>query len=556
MYIDAEALTEERIQSEIAVIGAGPAGISVALEFARLGHEVTLIESGSNRFSARTQTLGDAALGSARQAPMSESTRRLIGGASAIWGGRCVPYDPIDFANRSYIPHSRWPVTFEDIAPYFEKTSDYFRSGRAVFNLHQIKGRAPKSIVPGLPDGDILSSDLERWSLPTHFGREYHKELSQNPRIRVLHSLTCTEIELDPNGTHVKGFRCKTSHSGRPLLVLGRVYALACGGVETTRLLLASNRVHTHGIGGQSGHLGRFYMGHISGRVARVRFSTPPRKTVYGFDRDIDGTYLRRRFSFSAEFQEQKKLTNVTGSLVNPDIADPSHRNGVLSFAYLALASPAGRFFVADALRKAALESDLTGPARAHLRNILLDPLRTLSFIPSFGYKRFVAHRKVPGFFQYSHSNQYLLHYHGEQVPNPNSCIELGSERDALGMRRVKIDLRYTAQDVDGVVRAHQYWDEYLRRHGVGALEYLSADVSDSVWKQAGDGFHQVGTTRMSDAPSDGVVDAQGQIHGVDNLFVASSSNLVTSSQANSTFMIVAFALRMIDHIRNGSLLR
>ena len=162
MYIDAESLTEERIQSEIAVIGAGPAGISIALEFARQGHEVTLIESGSNRVSARTQTLGDAALGSARQAPMSESTRRQIGGASTIWGGRCVPYDPIDFANRSYIPHARWPVAFEDIAPYFEKTTDYFRSGRAVFNLHQTGGQARKSIVPGLPDGDILSSDLER----------------------------------------------------------------------------------------------------------------------------------------------------------------------------------------------------------------------------------------------------------------------------------------------------------------------------------------------------------------------------------------------------------
>ena len=556
MYIDAEALTEERIQSEVAVIGAGPAGISLALEFARQGHEVTLIESGANRFSAQAQTLGDATLGSARQAPMSESTRRQIGGASAIWGGRCLPYDPIDFVNRSYIPHSRWPVAYEDIAPYFEKTSDYFRSGRPVFNLHQIKDSAPTSIVPDLPDGDILSSDLERWSLPTHFGREYHKELSQNPRIRVLHSLTCTEIELDSNGTHVTGLRCKTSNSGRPLLVLGQVYAVACGGVDTTRLLLASDGVQPEGIGGQSGHLGRFYMGHISGRVARVRFSTPPRKTVYGFDRDIDGTYLRRRFSFSAEFQKEKELTNVIGFLVNPDIADPDHRNGVLSFAYLALASPAGRFFVADALRKAALKSDQAGSVRAHLRNILFDPLRTLSFIPSFGYKRFLAHRKVPGFFQYSHSNQYLLHYHGEQVPNPYSRIELGIERDALGMRRAKIDLRYTAQDVDGIVRAHHYWDKYLRQHGVGALEYLSADVSDSVWKQAGDGFHQIGTTRMSEAASDGVVDGQGKIHGVDNLFVASSSNFVTSSQANSTFMIVAFALRMIDHIRSGSLLR
>lgn len=556
MHMNAEALTEEQVDSEIAVVGAGPAGISVALEFARNGHDVVLVESGGRTFSADTQALGDADLDPLRHAPMAESTRRQVGGASTIWGGRCIPYDPIDFADRPYIPQSRWPVAFEDIAPYFQRTSDYFRSGRAVFNLHQIEEIASKSIVPGLPDGDVLSSDLERWSLPTDFGREYRDELAQNPRVRVLQGLTCTEIEADPDGTRVLALRCQTSQSARPIRIQARVYTVACGGVDTTRLLLASNQVHTSGIGGSSGQLGRFYMGHISGRIARIQFSTPPRSTVYGLDRDVDGTYIRRRFSFSEEFQKKQEMTNVIGFLSNPDIANPEHGNGVLSFAYLALASPAGRFFVAEALRKAALKADGAGPVSAHLLNLLRDPFRTLSFIPSFGYKRFLARRKVPGFFQYSASNRYLLHYHGEQVPNPDSRIELNDEKDALGMRRVKIDFRYTEQDVDGIMKAHQGWDDYLRQHGVGQLEYLHADPRESVWQQAADGFHQVGTTRMSDSPAEGVVDSYGRIHGMDNLFIASSSNFVTSGQANSTFMIVAFALRMIDHIRDGDWLR
>ena len=556
MYMDAEALTEPCVDSEIAIVGAGPAGISIALECARNGHHVVLIESGHRQFSAETQALGDADVDPLRHAPMNESTRRQVGGASAIWGGRCIPYDPIDFASRPHIPHSDWPVTLAEIQPYFEKTSDYFRSGRPVFNLHEIDGLRPTSIVPGLPDGDVLSSDLERWSLPTNFGHEYRDELAKSHRIRVLQGLTCTEIEFEADGSRVAGLLCKTTHSARPFRVSAPVCIIACGGVDTTRLLLASNRVHEQGIGGASGHLGRFYMGHISGRIARVQFSTPPGETVYGLDRDIDGTYIRRRFSFSAEFQQKKEMTNVIGFLSNPDIANPDHRNGVLSFAYLALASPAGRFFVADALRKAAMKSDGAGPWSAHAKNLIREPLRTLAFIPTFGYKRFVARRKVPGFFQYSASNRYLLHYHGEQVPNPDSRITLGSEPDALGLKRAKIDFRYTEQDVDGIMKAHQHWDEYLRQHGVGKLEYLDPDPRDSVWKQAADGFHQIGTTRMARKPSDGVVDEYGRVHGTDNLFVASSSNFVTSGQANSTFMIVAFALRMIDHIREGDLLR
>lgn len=53
----------------------------------------------------------------------------------------------------------------------------------------------------------------------------------------------------------------------------------------------------------------------------------------------------------------------------------------------------------------------------------------------------------------------------------------------------------------------------------------------------------------MSASPSDGVVDQDLSVHGIANLYVASSSNFVTSGQANSTFMVVAFALRLADHL-------
>jgi choline dehydrogenase-like flavoprotein len=182
--------------------------------------------------------------------------------------------------------------------------------------------------------------------------------------------------------------------------------------------------------------------------------------------------------------------------------------------------------------------------------NMLRDLPRTLWFIPSFGVRRFLLYRKVPGFFQYAASNVYPLHYHAEQVPNPDSRVSLADDVDALGMRRLRIDLRYSDQDVDSVVRAHRHWDEYLRAHACGHLEYLSDDPIAHVWAQARDGFHQAGTTRMSASPADGVVDRDCRVHGVANLYVAGSSVFVTSSQANSTFTAVAFALRLADHLR------
>jgi choline dehydrogenase-like flavoprotein len=99
-------------------------------------------------------------------------------------------------------------------------------------------------------------------------------------------------------------------------------------------------------------------------------------------------------------------------------------------------------------------------------------------------------------------------------------------------------------------VRFHRVLDGHLRRHAVGRLEYLADNPYAGVWEQAADGFHQMGTTRMSSDPRDGVVDIDCKVHGIANLFVASSSVFVTSGQANSTFTIIAFALRLAQHLK------
>ena len=111
---------EATLTGDLAVIGAGPAGIVAALEAAKSGMKVLLIESGRLSYDARVQHLSDAASWETdRHAPMTFGVRRQIGGTSTIWGGRCVPYDPVDFAVRSFVGPSRWPVTYEELLPYF-----------------------------------------------------------------------------------------------------------------------------------------------------------------------------------------------------------------------------------------------------------------------------------------------------------------------------------------------------------------------------------------------------------------------------------------------------
>ncbi len=550
MRLDSAAIAGECLDADIAVVGAGPAGIVVALELGRAGHRVLLLESGSDAFDAATQSLGDSEGSDPLHVPMSLTTRRQIGGASNLWGGRCVPFDPIDFAARTIAGEdSRWPVSYAEIESYFPRACAWCLCGESVFDARQVPELAGRALVPGFPEGHVSATALERWSLPTNFRRQYLAELERCRSVTLVTNLTCTEIVCDADNSRVL-YLCARDRAGRTLRITARRHVLACGGLETTRLLFASNRRHANGLGNHSDHLGRWYMAHVESRIARVRFTTAPGATIYGHERDRAGVYVRRRMTFSADFLEQQGLPNVAMWLVNPDIADPAHGSGVLSFAYLMLASPIGQRFVAEGIRQAHIKSAGEVAVGSHLLNVVRDLGPAACFALTFGYRRYLKPgRKVPGFFVRSAANTYPLLYHGEHLPHRESRVEPTSECDALGMPRLRTRLRFDELDVGSVARAHQHLDEALRTSGIGRVEYLYEDLGAAVREQLFGGYHQAGTTRMSARPQDGVVDSQLAVHGLRDLFVASSSTFVTSGQANSTFMIVAFALRLADHL-------
>ena len=160
---------------------------------------------------------------------------------------------------------------------------------------------------------------------------------------------------------------------------------VACGGLESTRLLMSSTGPEGEQLGNRSGHLGRWYMAHVEGSIANVRFSTPPRQTIYGYERDIDGVYVRRRFSFSEEYQRAHGLPNAVSWLGNPEIPDARHGSGQLSFVYLALTSPIRHQglrpkYSGSALTGAEIPGTPYGGAAitsrgSHLHNIVRQPL-------------------------------------------------------------------------------------------------------------------------------------------------------------------------------------
>lgn len=542
------------IRTDVVIVGAGAIGIATALELARSGIQVALIESGLERKDAAAQDLSalDSRQDDDLHARSDLMIRRQVGGTTALWGGRCVKFDPIDFEDRPLTAQAPWPIRYEDVEPYLQRACDWAACGRAAFNAREIPELAHRDLVAGLPDGDVRTTDLERWALPTRFGREYRTALRDTPSLAVWTGLTCTEIVTAPDGGSVDHLVVKTL-DGRQGNVVAADYVIATGGLEATRLLLASDRHHPAGLGNAGGHLGRWYMSHVEGRVARVRFATD--RVSYAYERDGDGVYVRRRFTLDPHLQRDARLPNTAVWLVNPPIGDPRHGSGILSGVYLTLISPAGRFLLAEAIRAKHTQTDGSPQILAHLRNIVRDLFGSIRFAITFSYARFLRRgRKAPGFFVKSADNRYLLHYHGEHLPHWESRVELADDRDALGMPRIRTHIHFSDTDYQSVRTAITAIDEHLRRHGAGHVEWLTDDVEGAVreFLVGHAGYHQAGTTRMSHTPDGGVVDPHLQVHGVRGLYVASTSVLPTSSQANPTLLGIALGVRLAERLKKA----
>lgn len=540
------------LRTSVCVVGSGPAGITCAMELAKRHIDVLLVESGVENFHGESQAMCDAEIvDNRRHAPMQDAVRRAFGGTSWLWGGRCIPFDPIDFEPRDYAPGTAWPISYETLLPYYAKACEYANCGKPAFTVDRLDAEtARRAIAAGFEPGDVIASELERWSGEPNFARRYRKWFEHEPSVRVLLGATCVDIEPDAAHDRIASLLVATAQ-GRTRIVADR-FVLACGGLEVTRLLLNANARHGDRIGNRGGHLGRYYMGHISGKIASVRFESDADKTIYHFERDRDGYYARRRFTVPAEVQREHRLLNTAMWLDNHPPADPAHGNGILSFAYLALCTPViSRYLAPPAIAKLVANASARKDRAAHLRNVGKDLARIAAFVPPFVYRRYFARPRLPGFFLPSPRNVYALHYHAEQLPSEDSRVTLADTTDRHGMRRLKVDLRYQRADAESVVRTHELLDRHLRKTRAGRLEYWFPEHErvDAALAQAADGFHQIGTARMASHWRDGVVDPDCRVFGTDNLYVASSAVFPSSGQANPTLTIIALSARIAEHI-------
>jgi len=139
---------------------------------------------------------------------------------------------------------------------------------------------------------------------------------------------------------------------------------------------------------------------------------------------------------------------------------------------------------------------------------------------------------------RYDHMAGMLLN--GEDLPRAGNRVTVhATEKDQFGLPIPVVHVDEHPNDV--AMRAHFFRQARRLYKAVGAV-----DVRDALPLSSA---HNLGTCRMSAQPDDGVVNAFGQTHDIDNLFVSDGSQFPTSTSENPTLTIVALALRQAEYL-------
>jgi choline dehydrogenase-like flavoprotein len=494
---------EAPIETDVCVIGAGAAGLTLASELGRAARDVVLLESGGFAPEDETQSLYDLEVAGHPLRENFVSRARYYGGSCNLWDGRSMWLSPEDLAPESDPEREGWPLAYAELSRWYHAAARVLRLPEVeAFEAAEAAGLT--SLERSLFDSGLVTPTLSLWArTPMRFGSAHRASLRRSKRVRVLLHGNALRLRRDDGGRVVGGLEAAVLH-GPTFEIRARRFVLACGGIENARLLLLSDLGNEHDL------VGRYYMDHPRAVFGRVRLAPGARLP-----------FLRGRPVASGRLQ--------LGIGVPPEAR---RAEGLLNH-YATLESETSGYAAAGA-RPSARKA--TGVRYGGSRWKELIPH---SFHRLYWSARSTLHPRPDG-------RARVLVYFCEQPPHRDSRVLLGKGRDALGQRKVELRWRIGPEVTRSLLALQDRLATTFRAAGIGEVDPGQGEPRYS------DASHHMGTTRMSRDPRTGVVNADGRLHGIGNLYLAGCSVFPTAGHANPTPTIVALALRLAEHLIDG----
>ncbi|MBE9064475.1 GMC family oxidoreductase [cf. Phormidesmis sp. LEGE 11477] len=422
MFTDILEIGEQAtLRRQVVVVGSGIAGAEVATYLARHGLEVVLVESGREQFDPAIQALNDVTFLGKRHRELNPNSYyhrylppalrgvsrvRQFGGTSNIWTGKWKYFQPSDFEKREWIPNSEWPIKFGDLLEYYRSTAKDYGFGDLEAEAVRLEIMALRSKVEA---AGLKVSSFYWEQTPTRTAKRFGDEMRQSKNLQVLMGATATELLLDESRQRVSKVVCRSLEE-KEVTVEGEAVVLAMGAFESARLLLASDRQLTCGIGNQHDLVGRFYIDHPKNHTGSLR----PGALTREYAKELQFAPKPRFctcFALDDKTQREEKL--LEHSLYIKPIYET---------------------------RLGALRRILTLRPTCQDNNGIVD--------------------------------HYRVNFIVEQVPHRDSRIMLSNERDALGKRKLAVNWCFTDQDRYSIAKTLQILTERVEKSGLGTFDF------------------------------------------------------------------------------------
>ena len=528
---------------DVVIVGAGPAGSVAAMQLAKAGFSVTVLEQGNwPEYNDYTGARPEHELVSQKywhpnpnvrdnpnDYPIDNSATDInplmyagVGGSANLYGAQWMHLLPSDFRVKTLDGVADdWPISYEDLLPYqLEIEREVGVSGLAGDPAYPPRPAYPMAALPMGSVGRRGALGMERmgwhwWPGSNAIPSEKYGDL--NPCVRrgtclqgcpeaaksttdrshwpqalklgakLLTRCRVSQIETNDNGLATGVVYI--DRNGRERRQKARAVIVCANGVGTPRLLLmnASGR-HPNGLANRSGLVGKRLMMHPFASVL-ASFADPLDSWRGPFGQQV----------YSLEFYETDRSRGfVRGSKWNcmPSGGPVGVSGAVGSKVYV---SEEGRF------------QDFWG---TNLHESV---------------KRRFGHSLIWGIV-------------GEDLPEESNRVELSPDMvdsDGLPSPRIVYKVSENSRkllqfNIDRCVESVK---------AAGAIEHLvSVPVRESGW-------HMLGTCVMGTDPERSVVDQWGRCHDVPNMYIFDGSIFPTSGGTNPTATVMALALRNVRRL-------
>ena len=528
MLVDLEEFGDDvSFEAEVCVVGAGAAGVALARDLMNAGRDVCSLEAGGMDYDEQTQSISKGNNIGMEYYDLDHSRLRFFGGTTNIWGGRNIPLDPIDFEKRDWVPHSGWPITLDDLQPYYRIAHDSLELGDYDYEA----GNWEKLQLSPI-DFDTNEIDHRFWrfdDFAERFNSSRSDDLIKAKNVRVVLHANTVGLQASSDASGITRLDARTLQ-GRKLQVNARHYVLACGAIENARLLLMSNDVEANGIGNRHDQVGRYFMEHPHGRIAHIETRDPAAFwALYRKRFPAAGVPVAPALVLPRSLQQSLGVLNSAATFKIQ--RDPKRGEAVSNRVYMNL--------------KHGLSPSKPGRLLWHAWRGWLNWLQ-----------RHISMRLLRSIVKVNRMGLYVM-ARAEQAPNPDSRVCLSTEKDALGCPRADLNWQLSALDKETMLQFGKTLQREFDRLGLGKVttsEWLEDGkphwpVDPTVGNHPIGGYHHMGTTRMSTSARDGVVDANCTVHGYSNLHIAGSSVFTTGGWANPTLTLLALSHRLGDHL-------